>query len=199
MPQSLDELLERFHEIQDELEGRLEEILKQGREDFRYQLHQGKVHFQQEIREFHRKHRIGLLRYVRKAKFRHIISAPIIYSVILPLIVMDVFVSVYQATCFRIYGIPQVKRSDHIILDRHKLGYLNGIEKLNCLYCGYGNGLISYFREIFARTEQYWCPIKHSRHTFAMHQRTEKFAEYGDAHSYRDRLQKLRTDWDSDD
>lgn len=42
------------------------------------------------------------------------------------------------------------------------LSYLNAIEKLNCVYCGYGNGVIAYGREIIARTEQFWCPIKHA-------------------------------------
>lgn len=195
MAKSLDELFQHLQDIQDELEQRLDEILSQKREEFRYQLQQGKVHFQREIRALHRAQRIGIPQYILRARVRHILSAPIIYSVIIPLVLMDIFVSFYQATCFRLYGIPRVKRSDHIILDRHKLDYLNGLEKLNCLYCGYGNGLISYFREIFARTEQYWCPIKHAQRTFAMHGRTEKFADYGDARTYRQQLQKLRTDW----
>ncbi|MCB1755956.1 MAG: hypothetical protein KDJ38_10565 [Gammaproteobacteria bacterium] len=196
MQQTRDELLKRFHELQAEVEKRFEEILQEGREEFQYQLRKGKVYFRKEIREINRSYKIAVPRYIRHAQLRNIASAPLIYSVILPLVVMDLFVTVYQAVCFRIYRIPLVKRSDHIILDRHKLDYLNAIEKLNCLYCGYGNGLISYFREIFARTEQFWCPIKHSRHTHAMHARTEKFVEYGDAKAYRKRLAELRQDWD---
>lgn len=196
MPHTLDELLHRFQDLQKELEDRFEETLQQGREEFQYQLRKGRVSFQKEIRDFHRSFKVGLLPYLRDARLRHIASAPIIYSVIVPLIALDIFVTLYQSVCFRIYSIPRVKRSDHIILDRHKLAYLNGIEKLNCLYCGYGNGLISYIREIFSRTEQYWCPIKHSRQTFAMHQRTRKFAEYGDAVTYRAIQKDLRKDWD---
>ena len=63
--------------------------------------------------------------------------------------------SAYQAVCFPIYGIDKVRRSEHFIYDRAKLGYLNALEKLNFIYCSYGKGLISYTREIASRTEQY--------------------------------------------
>jgi hypothetical protein len=43
-----------------------------------------------------------------------------------------------------------------MIFDRTHLAYLNLVEKINCAYCSYGNGLAAYLREIAARTEQYW-------------------------------------------
>ena len=46
-------------------------------------------------------------------------------------------------------------RGQYIVIDRHRLKYLNAIEKLNCVYCGYGNGVIAYARDIAGRTEQY--------------------------------------------
>ena len=42
------------------------------------------------------------------------------------------------------------RRRDYIVVDRHKLSYLNGIEKLNCVYCGDANGVFAYTREITA-------------------------------------------------
>ncbi len=47
---------------------------------------------------------------------------------------MDVTISLYQAVCFPIYGIPKVKRQDYIVFDRQYLQYLNLIEKINCAY-----------------------------------------------------------------
>jgi hypothetical protein len=88
-----------------------------------------------------------------------------------------------------------VKRADYFVIDRHLLSYLNAIEKLNCVYCGYGNGVIAYAREITARTEQFWCPIKHARKAAGTHDRADKFLEYGDANAWRERLKLLRTDW----
>jgi hypothetical protein len=77
-------------------------------------------------------------------------------------------------------------------MDRGQLNYLNWIEALNCLYCGYANGLIGYVREIASRTEQYWCPIKHALRITDPHQRYYEFLEYGDAGGYRARLSEFR-------
>ena len=60
------------------------------------------------------------------------------------------------------------------------------------MYCGYGNGLIEYIREIFARTEQYWCPIKHAKRAQKTHPYVELFSDYGDAEHYKERLAELR-------
>jgi hypothetical protein len=77
---------------------------------------------------------------------------------VVPLVFMDISVILYQHICFRIYGIHRVKRGDYFTIDRHYLFYLNLIEKANCLYCGYGNCLIEYAREVIARTEC-WLPL----------------------------------------
>ena len=94
--------------------------------------------------------------------------------------------------CFRAYGIARVSRSDYIALDRGRLAYLNWIEALNCAYCGYGNGVIAYVREISSRTEQYWCPIKHAVRISDPHKRYYEFLEFGDAEGYRARLESFR-------
>ena len=109
-----------------------------------------------------------------------------------PTLLMDACLWIYQTICFPIYGIPKVRRSDHIILDRHYLKYLNPLERLNCDYCSYFNGLSSYAMEIAARTEQYWCPIKHASGKTRHHSRAHLFADYGDAESYRTRLSEIR-------
>ena len=77
-------------------------------------------------------------------------------------------------------------------IDRHRLAYLNGLEKLNCLYCSYANGVIAYVRDIAARTEQYWCPIRHARRVRHPHERYESFAAYGDAAGFRRTLPSQR-------
>ena len=48
---------------------------------------------------------------------------------------LDTWVTTYQFVCFPIFGISPVRRSAYIVIDRHRLGYLNAIEKLNCVYC----------------------------------------------------------------
>ena len=68
------------------------------------------------------------------------------------------------------------------------------LEKLNCAYCSYANCLIAYVREIAARTEQYWCPIKHARRVIGSHPRYLKFDDYGDAEGFRKHAAGLRAE-----
>jgi hypothetical protein len=60
------------------------------------------------------------------------------------------------------------------------------------MYCDYANGLMSIAREIVARTEQFWCPIKHARRVLGAHDRYHTFADYGDAECCQEQLLKLR-------
>jgi hypothetical protein len=113
-----------------------------------------------------------------------LLTAPFLYSLVVPLVLLDIWVSVYQGLAFPVYGLPLVSRRDYLVVDRHKLSYLNAIEKLNCTYCSYANGLIAYTREVAARTEQYWCPIKHARRIKGPHAHYHEFARYGDARGY---------------
>jgi len=188
----LDEILVRLQTLQGELESELEKLLEEKREYFQYSFEKGKVRFKRQIRELQRKHKKGLVNYIIGAELRHIVSAPFIYSVIFPIVFIDIAVTLYQHICFRLYRIPRVNRSKYLIFDRQHLDYLNALEKLNCLYCGYGNGVMAYVREIFARTEQYWCPIKHATKVIDAHRLTENYVDYGDASAYRKKLTELR-------
>lgn len=140
----------------------------------------------------HRRLRLGLVTFLRRSSLAVILAAPAIYSLIIPLAIADAWVSAYQAICFRVYAIPRVRRRDYIALDRDRLGYLNVIERLNCAYCGYANGVVAYVREVSSRTEQYWCPIKHAVKISDPHRRYYEFLEYGDAEGYRGRLREFR-------
>ncbi len=51
---------------------------------------------------------------------------------------------------------------------------------------------MAFGREIAARTEQYWCPIKHARRIKEAHKRYPRFFEYGDAESCQKGLERLR-------
>jgi len=102
------------------------------------------------------------LKFRRKRFWGHILSAPTIWLPLLAFIIFDVLVEIYHHICFPIYNIEKVKRSSYIqILDRNKLKYLNPLEKIGCMYCGYVNGGLLYFKEIAGRTEKYWCGIMH--------------------------------------
>lgn len=191
MDRNISSLIEKIRSLEEELEA---ELSKKG-EALRFSIENRKIRFEREIIEEHRKLRIALLPYLLQTPIRHILVAPVVYSLSVPLILLDVFVSFYQLICFPVYGIPKVKRSEYLVFDRHHLAYLNLIEKVNCAYCSYANGLIAYVREIAGRTEQYWCPVKHARRMHGAHPRYGRFVDFGDASGYHDKLEQLRKDF----
>lgn len=174
------------------LQGELDAELARRRAELRVGLERGRIKFEEELLRRHRELRRKLLPYVFGANPLVILTAPVIYAGIIPFLVLDFFVTVFQAVCFPIYGIAKVKRAEYLVFDRHHLAYLNALEKLNCAYCSYANGLIAYAREIAARTEQYWCPIKHARRVIGTHDRYVLFGDFGDAEEYQEQLAKLR-------
>lgn len=160
-----------------------------------YELRDGKIWFSEEIKREHRRLKTSLVRYVLHSRIMAILTAPFIYAVIIPFVLLDLFVSVYQAVCFPVYGVPKARRRDYIALDRKRLRYLNALEGINCLYCSYGNGVLAYAVEIAGRTEQHWCPIRHARRVQNAHDRYAHFLAYGDARAYHEELDKVRCDF----
>jgi hypothetical protein len=180
MNSRISELLEEIRKREEELA----ELIQSSEAKILYQLDGKKIRFEQAVRQAQQQLKVGMFRWLRESKPRNVLSAPVIYSMIVPLAFLDLAVSVYQYLCFPLYKIARVRRSKYVLIDRHHLPYLNSIEKLNCAYCGYVNGLISYSREIVARTEQYWCPVKHAHKVLDPHRRYARFAAFGDAEAY---------------
>jgi hypothetical protein len=182
------ELTQKISELQAEVDAGI----ARRRAELRVGLEHGRVVFEAELLRRHRELKTALSTYLWNANPLVIITAPVIYAMIVPFALLDLFVTIYQAVCFPVYGIPKVKRADYFAFDRGHLAYLNALEKLNCAYCSYANCLIAYVREIAARTEQYWCPIKHARRVTGAHARIMQFDDYGDAEGYQKRAEELR-------
>jgi len=176
------------------LERQLETALAKRRIELNYKVRDGVVQFEQVVIEKHRLLKARLMKYVFGARPAMILSAPAIYALVIPFLLLDLFVAVYQTVCFPVYGIPRVRRSDYLVFDRGQLAFLNAIEKLNCTYCSYANGVLGYVREVASRTEEYWCPIKHARRVLGVHSRYGSFVDYGDGDAYRHDLERLRTE-----
>jgi len=184
-------LKELLSEIQT-LQGRVADEVAREADEFGYSIKQGRVRFEKEVRERHRAVTKKLKDYFAECTWLGLLVSPIVYSLIVPVLIFEVFIFVYQLLCFPVYKIPKVRRADYIALDRQKLQYLNIIERCNCVYCGYVNGFIAYVQEVGARSEQYWCPIKHAQKMQNTHSRYQEFLPYGDADAYVKELQRLR-------
>ena len=189
MNKNIDEILTKIRELEDELEDEYRQT--------RNEWGRKKLELAEEFQRQQRRYKTGLFRFLLCSRLLVALTAPIIYAGWIPFLVMDVFVTFYQAICFPIYRIPKVRRLDYLVFDREDLPYLNIIEKFNCFFCSYGNGVAAYTREVAARTEQYWCPIKHARRLAAAHDRYPNFFDHGDAQAYQQGLNRLRKQYEN--
>lgn len=155
--------IDKISQILAEIKAKQQELYKEYEKltkKYDFSFEKGKIKFSQNAKMYQEKFRIPLWKYISNPIIRHTLSIPFIYGMIIPAIILDTFLFIYQHTAIRLYGIPLVKRSEYIVFDRKHLSYLNIMQKINCLYCSYVNGLFSYAVEIAGRTEKYWCPIK---------------------------------------
>ncbi len=174
------------------LEDELREALHEQETRLLFEIKGKRVEFEQSVRQAHRRLRSRLFHWLVTNRPQNLLTGPVIYSMIIPLLVLDLFVTVYQAVCFPVYRIAKVQRTRYVVMDRQHLEYLNFFEKFHCNYCAYASGLIAYVYEIVARTEQYFCPIKHARRILGTHSRYAHFLDYGDAADYEAKLEAFR-------
>jgi len=188
MNTDISRLLDEMGGIQEHLERHFDSA----RETFRYSVENGRVLISREVQELQRRYRVSSLRYLLHANLSSLLTAPIIYSMLLPVLIVALGFSLFQYTCLRVYGVPVVVRHRYMGNGRHKLAYLNVIEKVNCSYCGYANGVMAYAREIISRTGQHWCLIRNVRHVPDAHKRYPQFFPCCDAASWLEKLQNKR-------
>jgi hypothetical protein len=117
MKSRLEELLQHIHDLQEEVEG----VYLQAREEFERQRAELAAEFQRRQRSY----KIGLLRFIVRARPLVVLTAPVIYLGWIPFLLLDLFVSLYQAVCFPVYGIPKARRGDFLVFDRERLPYLD--------------------------------------------------------------------------
>jgi hypothetical protein len=188
MTAHLDVLMEKLRSVEAEIET---ELAKR-REALRFRFENRRIVFEEEVLRVQRAIKVGLARYIRDANPLIELTAPVIYSLIIPIVLVDLWVMAYQAICFPAYKIPKVRRRDYLIFDRHHLAYLNTLEKINCAYCSYCNGAIAFIREVASRTEVFWCPIKHARRVLGPHPYYQGFADFGDAEGFQAKLTQMK-------
>ena len=188
MNQKIRQLVDQIGALEDELKAALH---AQETRMF-FQIRGKRVEFENNVQAAHQRLKRGIFRWIVTDRPQNFLTGPIIYGMAVPLLVFDLCVTIYQATCFPIYGIARARRADYIVIDRQYLGYLNFYERFHCTFCAYANGLVAYAGEIIARTEEYFCPIKHAHKILGTHARYARFLDYGDAENYHGKLEGFR-------
>jgi|ERR1019366_4495873 hypothetical protein len=69
------------------------------------------VHFSLEDLVEHRRLKISSWKHLRNTRWLVILSSPLIYLCVLPFLLLDASVALYQFVCFPIYGIPALRRN----------------------------------------------------------------------------------------
>lgn len=167
--------LTKILKLKDDLQTEYDKLAKK----YGFSFQNKRIKFIDSFKQRNRKLRIPTWKYVVPQSLRHLVSMPFIYMMIIPTVILDAFITVYNWTALPLYGIPPVKRRDFIVYDRKFLDYLNLIQKVHCLYCSYVNGVYAYSVEVAARTERYWCPVKAAKRPVATHGWYNDFADYG--------------------
>lgn len=191
MVKKINEARSKIKEIQkkiDELEVALQKEYLRLAEKYGFSIEQKRIAFLKKFKERNRTFKIPAWKYAIPTNIRHFLTIPFIYSLIIPGIVLDIFITIFNNVALPLYRIPKVRRKDYIVYDRQFLDYLNWIQKANCIYCAYGNGLLAYAAEVAARTERYWCPIKAARKPKFRHDWYNDFADYGSPEEWNEKF-----------
>lgn len=187
---NLENLIKTTQELRSKLKIELEKERHRLMEKYWFHIVKDKIVFYEKVREYNRKFKENVFKYIFTIKMRHFLSLPFIYSMIIPTLLLDIFISIYQFFAFPLYWIPKVSRRDYIIYDRKLLDYLNIIQKAHCCYCSYVNWIFAYAVEIAWRTEKYWCPIKNVNNRHLYHNLYDDFADYWDPKWFKDKMNK---------
>ena len=110
-------LLNQMNALEDEMRAALQ---SQETKMF-FEIRGRRIEFEKAVEQTHRKLKKNIFRWLVTNRPQNLITGPIIYGMIFPLLILDICVSLYQATCFPIYGVVKVRRRDYIAFDRQHL------------------------------------------------------------------------------
>ncbi len=184
MNDTIREILAKIESLNTDLKEEYERLATK----YGFHLQKKKVIFLEEFRRRNKSYKLPSWKYVIPTSIRHLLSIPFIYGVFIPAVLFDISITIYQWITFPLYHIPRVKRSEFFIYERRFLDYLNLVQKINCLYCSYFNGLAAYTVEIGSRTERYWCPIKSAHKPKFSHGWYRDFADYGSPEAWNEKM-----------
>ena len=109
MNEQIRQILSQISRLEDDLQ----QLLSEQQEAFNYRLEGTKVFFEQNIRVAQQRLKTGIIKFLLDSQPRNVVSAPFIYSVFFPVLLLDMWLSLYQALCFPLYRMSKVKRSQY--------------------------------------------------------------------------------------
>ncbi|HFQ62446.1 MAG TPA: hypothetical protein ENK39_09155 [Epsilonproteobacteria bacterium] len=178
----------------EEMKSKLGEEIEKQEAQVSYKIKNGYVEFEKEMLSKQKENMKSLWEWFAETPFLHLLSSPVVYMMVFPAMLLDIMLFIYRKVVSSVFKFDFPKRNEYVVFDRQYLGYLNIMEKINCMYCSYFNGLMAYASAIASRTELYFCPIKHAKKVAYKHEYYDAFLGYGEEDKYQDKLKKLRED-----
>ena len=143
MTSSIDDLLSKIKLMEQEL---LEEIQSQ-QQNFAYEIQQKRIYFEKQVVQQHKTLCSTVIDYLKNASFKHILTVPVIWAILIPAVLLDITVTLYQADLFSSVWHPQSQTGGLYVFDRRYLSYLNIVEKINVLIAATLTAVLPIFRK----------------------------------------------------
>lgn len=109
--------------------------------------------------------------HVRRLGWTRVLVGGLSMYVTIPIIVffhLTIVVLLYQWTLRPLFGLERVHWANHVRLDRHRIAGLSPIDKFNCEFCGYANGLCTMLNKELDHLSRHSAPIGWWRATVAV-------------------------------
>lgn len=114
MNDQISQILARMAELEDELRT----AVHHQESKMCFQIKGKKIEFERSVKAAHRKLKKSFFRWLVTDRPQNLLTGPIIYAMLIPMLMFDACVTFYQWACFPIYRITKVRRSDYIVCDR---------------------------------------------------------------------------------
>ncbi len=118
MSSRIDELFEQAAKLEHEVEREL----NTARDRWHYRIESGRIRFEQDVRTAHKRLRHSIPKYLSESNLLTVLVSPVIYSLVIPIAILDLWVTVYQWACFPVYDVDRVRRSTYVVFDRQHPG-----------------------------------------------------------------------------
>jgi len=83
-----------------ELEDDLLKLIQEQQAEFNYRIEGTKVLFEKNIRKAQRRLKTGIFSFIRQSQPRNVVTAPFIYSIIVPLVILDIWIHLVSGDMF---------------------------------------------------------------------------------------------------
>ena len=96
----------------------------------------------------------------KNSLFGNILALPFAIAFLIPLVVYDLFLSLFHRIVFGLCKIKKVNRKSHFKVDQMKIAQLSKMQRFYAIYILYLRGLMNFGAKIAQECEYHWCQVR---------------------------------------